>query len=110
MKMLLYEVSNLLAEHSFDRRGIEVQYCGERVGRQWHDELVLLKEHEGISGQDYEHAIKTFVKYRDPEAREKITAAIRTLKESYRKYEQKMRNDKISAIEQYFDERKRLRQ
>ena len=109
MKMLLYEVSKLLAEQGFELQGIEVQYCGERVGRRWHDELVLLKEHEGISGQDYEHAIKTFVKYRDPEAREKITAAIRTLKESYRKYEQKMRNDKISAIEQYFDERRRLR-
>ena len=104
--MLLYEVSKLLAEQGFYCRGVEVQYCGERVGSRWHDELVLLKEHEGISGQDYEHAIKTFVKYRDSEAREKITAAISKLKESYREYEQKMRDSKVSAIRMYFEERR----
>ena len=40
------------------------------------------------------------------EAKEKMVAAIRTLKESYRKYEQKIRDGKVSAIRMYFDLRK----
>ena len=107
MKMLLYEVSKLLNDQGFYRRGIEVQYYGETVGRQWHDELVLVKEHPGISRRDYENADKTFVKYKDPEAKEKILAAICTVKESYRKYEQKMRDDRVKVVRDYFDERRR---
>lgn len=109
MKMLLAEVSKLLDDEGFERQGIEVQYNGERVGREWHDELVLVDEYPRMSCKDYESADKTSVKYKDKEAEEKITAAIRTLKESYRKYEQKMRDDKVSAIQLYFDERRRLR-
>lgn len=107
MKMLLAEVSKLLDEEGFECQGIEVQYNGERVGREWHDELVLVDECPRMSCKDYESADKTSVKYKDPEAKEKITAAIRTLKESYRKYEQKLRNDKVSAVRDYFGERKR---
>ena len=107
MKMLLGEVSKLLDEEGFERQGIEVQYNGERVGREWHDELVLVDEYPRMSCKDYESADKTSVKYKDKEAEEKITAAIRTLKESYRKYEQKLRNDKVSAVRDYFGERKR---
>ncbi len=104
--MLLFEVSNLLDDEGFYRRGIEVQYCGERVGRQWHDELVLVKEYPGITYKYYENAEKTSVKYKDKEAKEKIVAAIRTLKESHRKYEQKIRDDKVDAVKRYFDLRK----
>lgn len=106
MKMLLYEVSMLLNEEGFECKGIEVNYNGERVGSEWHDEFYILKKHPGISGEDYEHAIKTFIKYKDPEAKEKIVAAIRTLKESYRKYEQKLREDKVREIKMYFDVRR----
>lgn len=106
MKILLAEVSKLLDDEGFERQGIKVQYNGERVGREWHDELVLVNEYPSISYKDYESADKTSVKYKDKEAKEKIVAAIRTLKESYRKYEQKMRNDKVSAIKMYFDLRK----
>jgi len=106
MKIKLFEVSKLLDEAGFERKGIEVDYLGERVGRQWHDELVLFDEHPRISLKDYENADKTFVKYKDKEAKEKIIAAIRTLKESHREYEQKIRSDKVSAIKMYFDLRK----
>ena len=106
MKMLLAEVSKLLDAEGFERQGIEVQYNGERVGREWHDELVLVNEYPGITFKFYENARKTSVKYKDKEAKEKMVAAIRTLKESYRKYEQKMRDDKVSAIRLYFDLRK----
>lgn len=106
MKILLKDVTKLLDEEGFERKGIEVDYLGERVGRQWHDELVLVKEFPGITFQWYENAEKTSVKYKDPEAREKIVAAIRTLKESHRKYEQKIRDSKVSAIKMYFDLRK----
>ena len=104
--MLLREVSELLDDEGFERQGIEVQYCGERVGRQWHDELVLVNEYPGITYKYYENAAKTSVKYKDKEAKEKMVAAIRTLKESHRKYEQKIRDDKVSAIKLYFDLRK----
>ena len=106
MKILLKEVTELLDEEGFELRGIEVYYCGERVGRQRHDQLVLVKEHPGISCKNYWNADKTFVKYKDPEAREKIVAAIRTFKESYRKYEQKIRAHKVSVVQLYFDLRK----
>ena len=106
MKMLLFEVSNLLDDEGFCRRGIEVQYCGESVGRQWHDELVLVKEYPGISRMDYESADKTSVKYKDEEAEEKIVAAIRTLEESHRKYERKIRDDRVKVVKRYFDLRK----
>lgn len=106
MKILLSEVSKMLDEQGFERQGVEVQYYGERVGRQWHDELVLVNEYPGITFKFYENARKTSIPYKDPEAKEKITAAIRTLKESHREYEQKMRNDKVSAIKMYFDLRK----
>ena len=106
MKMLLAEVSKLLDDEGFERQGIEVQYNGERVGREWHDELVLVNEYPRISLMDYESADKTSVKYKDKEAKEKMVAAIRTLKESYRKYEQKIRDGKVSAIRMYFDLRK----
>lgn len=106
MKILLAEVSKLLDEQGFERQGIEVQYCGERVGREWHDELVLVNEHLGISCKDYESADKTSVKYKDPEAKEKMVAAIRTLKESYRKYEQKIRDGKVDVVRRYFDRKR----
>lgn len=106
MKMLLAEVSKLLDDDGFERQGIEVKYNGERVGIEWHDELVLVNEFTRISYNDYESADKTSVKYKDKEAKEKMVAAIRTLKESYRKYEQKIRDGKVSAIRMYFDLRK----
>ena len=106
MKIRLFEVSKMLDEEGFERKGIEVDYLGEQVGREWHDQLVLIKEHPGISGKDYENANKTFVMYKDKDARERIVAAIHTLKESYRKYEQKIRDNKVSAIKMYFDLRK----
>ena len=101
------KASKLLDEEGFERQGIEVQYNGERVGREWHDELVLLDEYPGITFKFYENARKTSVKYKDNEAEEKITAAIRTLKESYRKYEQKIRDDKVRTVREYFGERTR---
>lgn len=106
MKMLLSEVSKMLDEQGFEVQGVEVQYYGERVGRQWHDELVLVNEYPGITFKFYENARKTIIPYKDKEAKEKITAAIRTLKESHREYEQKIRDGKVSAIRMYFDKRK----
>jgi hypothetical protein len=96
----------MLDDEGFERRGIKVSYCGAEVGKHWHNELELVNEYPGISCKSYENADKTVVKYKDKEAEEKITAAIRTLKESYRKYEQKMRDDKVSAVKRYFDLRK----
>ena len=106
MKIRLAEVTKMLDDEGFERKGIEVDYLGERVGREWHDELVLVKEFPGITFKWYEDAEKTSVKYKDPEAREKIVAAIRTLKESHQEYEKKIRSDKVSAIKMYFDLRK----
>ena len=108
MKMEFDEVVKLLAEQGFeDHLGLDesfkLHYGGERVGRLWSDEFVLVKEYPGISGVDYADADKTFVKYRDLEAKEKILAAIRTLKESHLKYEQKIRNDRVKNVQMYFD-------
>ena len=106
MKTTIDQVSKLLNEQGFECKGVEIQYYGERVGRQWNDELVLVNEYPGITFKYYENARKTCIPYKDPEAKEKITEAIRTIKKSHRKYEQKLRDEKVNAVKMYFDLRK----
>ena len=85
---------------------LEIWYHGEKVGYLWSDNLSLIRVYLGIPYERYSSVLKTFVKYKDPDASEKIVAAIHELKDSYRKSEQTIRDAKVKSVKLYFDTRK----
>ena len=106
------EAIELLEKHGIEtnRRGRDLYLAdtGERVGEIFKQYVYLAEFIPSETGMTYGEIRKELTVLDSPSASIRLEMLIRDLRDSKRRYEQKIRDDKIRAIKMYFDIRRQV--